>query len=66
MFMKDHADTILDQLKDQDRLKLQKDEKLVQKLGYVADPQIEINERIARRERQRMNELHSELETLVI
>ena len=29
MFMKDHADTILDQLKDQDRLKHQKDEKLV-------------------------------------
>ena len=38
MFMKDHADTILDKLKDKDRIKQQKDEKLVQRLGYVADP----------------------------
>jgi len=38
MFMKDHADTILDKLRDKDRIKQQKDEKLVQRLGYVADP----------------------------
>ena len=38
MFMKEHADTILNQLKDKDRIKQQKDEKLAQKLGYIADP----------------------------
>lgn len=55
MFMKDHAVTIMNQFKDKDLLKKQKDEKLVKRLGYVADPQIELNERIAQKERQKMN-----------